>query len=152
MTGNEQKWCNWVVSDILLHVIIVVESALSHNNVTLQSLGLTKVITHCKLCMQLVDFTEIAFPYISPERNWNCNLFPTDRLDRQREIWCNPFNPFPHVQVNIDHQTSKEIIEKMKLPNKACFSRAQQSVYLLMARDSFVRFVKSEEFQSALKR
>ena len=54
--------------------------------------------------------------------------------------------------MNIDHQTSKEIVEKMKNPDKSTFNRAQQSIYLLMARDSFVRFIKSEQFQSALKR
>ncbi len=56
------------------------------------------------------------------------------------------------VQVNIDYQTSKDIMENMKTPSRTTFSRAQQSIYLLMARDSFVRFVKSEHFQQALKR
>lgn len=59
---------------------------------------------------------------------------------------------FSLSQVNIDHQTSKEIVESMKTPDKTTFSRAQQSIYLLMARDSFVRFIKSEQFQTALKR
>lgn len=54
--------------------------------------------------------------------------------------------------VNIDYQTSKDIMENMKTPSRTTFSRAQQSIYLLMARDSFVRFVKSEHFQQALKR
>ena len=56
------------------------------------------------------------------------------------------------LQVNIDHQTSREIVENMRAPDRATFTRAQQSIYLLMARDSFVRFIKSEQFQQALKR
>lgn len=40
----------------------------------------------------------------------------------------------------------------MQTPTRDTFTKAQQSIYFLMARDSFVRFVKSEPFQSALKR
>lgn len=59
---------------------------------------------------------------------------------------------FLSLQVNIDHQTTKEIIENMKSPDCDTFTKGQQSIYLLMARDSFVRFVKSEPFQAALRR
>ena len=54
--------------------------------------------------------------------------------------------------MNIDHQTSREITDNMMKPDRSTFNRAQQSIYLLMARDSFVRFIKSEQFQQALKR
>ena len=55
-------------------------------------------------------------------------------------------------KVNIDHQTTREIIDNMRSPDRETFTKAQQSIYLLMARDSFVRFVRSEPFQAALKR
>ena len=61
-------------------------------------------------------------------------------------------SPFPCTQVNLDYQTTQEVKEKMKHPDKDTFSKAQHSIYLLMARDSFVRFVKAEPFQQALKR
>jgi len=54
--------------------------------------------------------------------------------------------------VNIDYQTTKEIMEKMKSPSRETFQQAQHSIYLLMARDSYVRFIKSEKFQSAIKK
>jgi len=54
--------------------------------------------------------------------------------------------------VNIDYQTTKEIMEKMKSPSRDTFQQAQHSIYLLMARDSYVRFIKSEKFQSAIKK
>ena len=56
------------------------------------------------------------------------------------------------LQVNIDHQTTKEIVENMKSPSRETFEKAQHSIYLLMARDSYVRFIRSEAFQSAAKR
>ena len=64
-----------------------------------------------------------------------------------------PFFPLMwHVQVNLDYQTTQEVKSNLKSPDKDAFSKAQHSIYLLMARDSFVRFVKSEPFQQALKR
>ena len=56
------------------------------------------------------------------------------------------------TQVNLDYQTTQEVKENLKHPDNDAFLKAQHSIYLLMARDSFVRFVKSEPFQQALKR
>ena len=56
------------------------------------------------------------------------------------------------VQVNIDHHHSREIVDAMQAPSRDTFSKAQHSIFLLMARDSYVRFIKSDKFQSALQR
>ncbi len=58
----------------------------------------------------------------------------------------------PPVQVNLDHPTTKEIIDRLTSPDQGMFLKAQHQIYILMQRDSFKRFIDSEHFQSALKR
>lgn len=78
---------------------------------------------------------------------------PDHQVEREAALLYQEYvAPQAPKMVNIDHQTSKEIIENMKSPDHNTFNKAQQSIYLLMARDSFVRFIKSEQFQLALKR
>ena len=56
------------------------------------------------------------------------------------------------LQVNIDYKTAQEVEAQMHSPHPDMFNRAQQDIYLLMHRDSFGRFVKSDLFQAAIKR
>ncbi|XP_062848900.1 regulator of G-protein signaling 21 [Trichomycterus rosablanca] len=55
-------------------------------------------------------------------------------------------------QINIDCKTRANITDKISEPNLESFDMAQTHVYRLMARDSYPRFLKSEFYQSVLRK
>ncbi|XP_003389670.1 PREDICTED: regulator of G-protein signaling rgs-2-like [Amphimedon queenslandica] len=52
--------------------------------------------------------------------------------------------------VNIDHTVRDEIVSNMSSVTEATFDRACHTIYILMQRDSYSRFVKLPEFKAAL--
>lgn len=53
--------------------------------------------------------------------------------------------------VNLDHQTMTSVLASIKDANPNTFKKAQNSIFTLMASDSYKRFISSDKFQSALK-
>ena len=55
-----------------------------------------------------------------------------------------------HTQVNIDHTVRAEVMGNMRSISRNTFDKAMSSVYMLMERDSYSRFIKQPEFREAL--
>ena len=58
---------------------------------------------------------------------------------------------FPRLQVNLNHETFEMVESRMKDPRPGLFDEAQHFTYQLMARDSYPRFIKTKQFQDALR-
>ncbi|NWQ76582.1 RGS21 protein, partial [Columbina picui] len=55
-------------------------------------------------------------------------------------------------EINIDFQTKNHIAQNMSEPTLSCFDDAQRLIYSLMAKDSFPRFLRSEEYKELVKK
>uniref|UniRef100_A0A452H5Y7 Regulator of G-protein signaling 1 n=1 Tax=Gopherus agassizii TaxID=38772 RepID=A0A452H5Y7_9SAUR len=55
-------------------------------------------------------------------------------------------------QVNIDYHTRKATAKKAQDPTFTSFDEAQKTVYVLMERDSYPRFLKSEAYLNLLNK
>ncbi|NWZ77766.1 RGS21 protein, partial [Poecile atricapillus] len=55
-------------------------------------------------------------------------------------------------EVNIDFHTKNDISQNISKPSLSCFDAAQSSVYCLMAKDSFPRFLRSELYKELLRK
>ena len=55
------------------------------------------------------------------------------------------------IQVNIDHTVRTNVMSRMTAGvTRNMFDQAVASIYMLMERDSYSRFVKQSEFREAL--
>ncbi|NWX07222.1 RGS21 protein, partial [Caloenas nicobarica] len=55
-------------------------------------------------------------------------------------------------EINIDFHTKNHIAQNMSEPTLSCFDDAQRLIYSLMAKDSFPRFLRSEEYKELVKK
>ncbi|NXA61975.1 RGS21 protein, partial [Mohoua ochrocephala] len=55
-------------------------------------------------------------------------------------------------EINIDFHTKNNISENISEPTLSCFDAAQRSIYSLMAKDSFPRFLRSEVYKELVKK
>ncbi|KAM9718760.1 regulator of G-protein signaling 21-like [Menidia menidia] len=53
-------------------------------------------------------------------------------------------------EINIDQKTKEQIRWNLKVPSVECFDDAQKTVYRLMERDSYPRFLKSDVYRTLL--
>ncbi|XP_018418884.1 PREDICTED: regulator of G-protein signaling 16 [Nanorana parkeri] len=53
-------------------------------------------------------------------------------------------------EVNIDHQTREQTRQKIALASRNCFDGAQEQTRILMEKDSYPRFLKSNIYQQLL--
>ncbi|XP_077013384.1 regulator of G-protein signaling 1 [Tamandua tetradactyla] len=53
-------------------------------------------------------------------------------------------------QVNIDFRTRESTAKKIKAPTPTCFDEAQKTIYTLMEKDSYPRFLKSDIYLNLL--
>ncbi|KAK1879468.1 Regulator of G-protein signaling 13 [Dissostichus eleginoides] len=54
-------------------------------------------------------------------------------------------------EINIDHNTRELIRRNMKTPDSLCFDDARRIVYVLMEKDSYPRFLRSDLYQDLLE-
>ncbi|KAM8822290.1 regulator of G-protein signaling 13-like isoform 1-T1 [Synchiropus picturatus] len=55
------------------------------------------------------------------------------------------------LQINIDYHTREQIRRSVKTPSVHCFQEAQRTVYALMERDSYPRFLRSHIYRTLLE-
>ncbi|XP_010075895.1 PREDICTED: regulator of G-protein signaling 21, partial [Pterocles gutturalis] len=55
-------------------------------------------------------------------------------------------------EINIDFHTKNHISQNISEPTLSCFDDAQRLIYSLMAKDSFPRFLRSEEYKELVKK
>ncbi|CAN8217957.1 unnamed protein product [Coccothraustes coccothraustes] len=55
-------------------------------------------------------------------------------------------------EINIDFHTKNDISQNISEPTLSCFDAAQSSIYCLMAKDSFPRFLRSEVYKELVKK
>ncbi|XP_075616302.1 regulator of G-protein signaling 21 isoform X2 [Balearica regulorum gibbericeps] len=55
-------------------------------------------------------------------------------------------------EINIDFHTKTHISQNISEPTLSCFDDAQRLIYSLMAKDSFPRFLRSEEYKELVKK
>uniref|UniRef100_A0A8C8S0T6 Regulator of G-protein signaling 1 n=1 Tax=Pelusios castaneus TaxID=367368 RepID=A0A8C8S0T6_9SAUR len=55
-------------------------------------------------------------------------------------------------QINIDHHTREMTAKKAQDPTSTSFDEAQKTVYVLMERDSYPRFLKSKAYLNLLRK
>ncbi|XP_066048070.1 regulator of G-protein signaling 21 isoform X1 [Chamaea fasciata] len=55
-------------------------------------------------------------------------------------------------EINIDFHTKNDISQNISEPTLSCFDAAQNSIYCLMAKDSFPRFLRSEVYKELVKK
>lgn len=56
-------------------------------------------------------------------------------------------------QVNVDSRTLAAVTKAMNdplLPQRFCFSEAEEHIFVLMSKDSYPRFVRSEIYKGVL--
>ena len=54
------------------------------------------------------------------------------------------------LQINIDHQTRELTKRNLKAPTTACFQEAQRTVFGLMEKDSYPRFLRSSIYRTLM--
>nr|XP_033818110.1 regulator of G-protein signaling 1 [Geotrypetes seraphini] len=75
----------------------------------------------------------------------------SDKLPSKAEMIYQQFvHPDAAKQINIDFNTRKNITTQVLQPSLTSFDEAQKKVYLLMERDSYPRFLKSEAYLNLL--
>lgn len=62
---------------------------------------------------------------------------------------CHQQLSFP-FQINIDHQMREATAKRAQDPTHTSFDEAQRTVYILMERDSYPRFLKSKTYLNLL--
>ncbi|XP_032082535.1 regulator of G-protein signaling 1 [Thamnophis elegans] len=55
-------------------------------------------------------------------------------------------------QINIDFPIRKSVAKKVQDPTPSCFDEAQRLIYVLMERDSYPRFLKSQHYHNLLNK
>ncbi|XP_025944975.1 regulator of G-protein signaling 21 [Apteryx rowi] len=55
-------------------------------------------------------------------------------------------------EINIDFRTRNHISQNISEPTLSCFDDAQRLIYSLMAKDSFPRFLRSEEYKELVNK
>ncbi|XP_035393257.1 regulator of G-protein signaling 21 [Cygnus atratus] len=55
-------------------------------------------------------------------------------------------------EINIDFHTRNHISQNISEPTLSCFDDAQRLIYSLMAKDSFPRFLRSNEYKELVKK
>ncbi|KAG8132778.1 hypothetical protein E2320_010608 [Naja naja] len=58
----------------------------------------------------------------------------------------------PIIQVNIDFHIRKSVAKKVQDPTPSSFDEAQRLIYVLMERDSYPRFLKSQHYHNLLNK
>ncbi|XP_064609323.1 regulator of G-protein signaling 7-like [Liolophura sinensis] len=53
-------------------------------------------------------------------------------------------------EVNIDCRTMDKVLENLKKPSRYTFEAAQHHIYMLMKKDSYSRFLRSEDYKNLL--
>ncbi|XP_030063226.1 regulator of G-protein signaling 1 [Microcaecilia unicolor] len=77
----------------------------------------------------------------------------SDKLQGKAEMIYQQFvHPDAAKQINIDFNTRKTITTQVLQPTLTSFDEAQKTVYLLMERDSYPRFLKSEAYLNLLNK
>lgn len=78
-----------------------------------------------------------------------CEQFKVSRI--QSRPRASSDNPFFSPQVNLDAETREALLSVMDSLCADTFSKAQQRIYSLMAKDSFPRFLRSPHCMEAVK-
>ena len=79
------------------------------------------------------------------------NLSADQLPDYARHIYKEYLSGSAQYQVNIDSSRLKEIETGLDKPNAWTFDKVEQDIFLLMKRDSYPRFLKSQMYLNLLK-
>ncbi|KAM4721329.1 regulator of G-protein signaling 21-like [Rhinophrynus dorsalis] len=71
---------------------------------------------------------------------------------KANKIYCEFIKTEAPREVNIDHKTREIITQNISQPTSNCFDYAQKLVLCLMSKDSFPRFLQSENYKELLKK
>ncbi|KAI5612653.1 regulator of G-protein signaling 1 [Silurus asotus] len=77
-----------------------------------------------------------------------CSRRLTSRAKKIFERYIQPEAP---KEINIDHKTREIIKQNVQTPNKYCFDEAQKTVFSLMEKDSYPRFLRSDYYRTFLE-
>eukprot|EP00118_Oscarella_pearsei_P012187 m.87388 g.87388 ORF g.87388 m.87388 type:complete len:563 (+) comp36542_c0_seq4:1393-3081(+) len=72
-----------------------------------------------------------------------------DLEHKAKQIYADYIASDAPMEVNLDAETKKTVIPFLDNPSHTMFERAQKAIFYLMERDSYKRFLESEEFRSA---
>ncbi|NWW22925.1 RGS21 protein, partial [Falcunculus frontatus] len=76
----------------------------------------------------------------------------TKIASKARKIYSDFIQADAPKEINIDFHTKNDISENISEPTLSCFDAAQRSIYSLMAKDSFPRFLRSEVYKELVKK
>ncbi|NXM50289.1 RGS21 protein, partial [Gymnorhina tibicen] len=76
----------------------------------------------------------------------------TKMASKARKIYSDFIQADAPKEVNIDFHTKNNISENISEPTLSCFDAAQRSIYSLMAKDSFPRFLRSDVYKELVKK
>ncbi|XP_053324628.1 regulator of G-protein signaling 21 [Spea bombifrons] len=71
---------------------------------------------------------------------------------KANNIYCEFIKTEAPREVNIDHKTRDIISQNISQPTSNCFDDAQKLILCLMAKDSFPRFLRSENYKDLIKK
>ncbi|XP_065698520.2 regulator of G-protein signaling 21 isoform X1 [Patagioenas fasciata] len=77
---------------------------------------------------------------------------PTKIALKAQKIYSDFIQADAPKEINIDFHTKNHIAQNMTEPTLSCFDDAQRLIYSLMAKDSFPRFLRSEEYKELVKK
>ncbi|XP_069824055.1 regulator of G-protein signaling 21-like [Dendropsophus ebraccatus] len=77
---------------------------------------------------------------------------PSQLATKANKIYCEFIKAEAPREVNIDHRTRDLISKKISQPTVNCFDDAQELIKCLMAKDSFPRFLRSEQYKELVKK
>ncbi|CAN9500734.1 unnamed protein product [Ophioblennius macclurei] len=74
-------------------------------------------------------------------------IAPSKLPSRAKQIYQQYVKADAPNEVNLDGETREETRQNMENPCPSCFNKAQKSIYTLMEKDSYRRFLKSKQVQ-----
>ncbi|XP_022062753.1 regulator of G-protein signaling 16 [Acanthochromis polyacanthus] len=93
------------------------------------------------------EFSEenIAFYFACEDyRNTKC---PAKLPSKARKIYDEFIGSEAPREINIDHETRDITKANMLTPSSSCFDLAQHKIYMLMAKDCYPRFLRSQAYR-----
>ncbi|NXA34092.1 RGS21 protein, partial [Eudromia elegans] len=76
----------------------------------------------------------------------------TKMVSKAQKIYSDFIQADAPKEINIDFHTRNHISQHISEPTLGCFDHAQRLIYSLMAKDSFPRFLRSEEYKELLNK
>ncbi|XP_029474507.1 regulator of G-protein signaling 1-like [Rhinatrema bivittatum] len=98
------------------------------------------------------EFSEENIEFWLACEDYKKTKLPDNLYSKAEMIYQQFIHPDAAKQVNIDFHTRKNITSQVLQPTLTSFDEAQKTVYLLMEKDSYPRFLKSEAYLNLLNK